>query len=192
MDSESTGHNQRGSTQSLNTGAFSQFNSNHIDINSAFGPAHHVEQPQSNNMLLGVLMQALQQQQVNNGVAQQFKATNPLSPLFSALQQNNMYNSGFGQPNGSSTAVLNTLLQQLQQQLNGNAVSVPSPTITSAFCTSTSNIPNPLLFANSINTNCTTTNSNGANVSPPASAFYSPVEPKLTELPKINGKLVQI
>ncbi|KAI6175980.1 Dmd-9 [Aphelenchoides bicaudatus] len=189
MEAESTAHDHRtGSTQSLNTGAFSQFTSNNIDINSAFGPAHHVEQAQpQNNVLLSVLMQTLQQQQLSNGVAQQFKATNPLSPLFSALQQqNNMYSNGFAQPNGtSSTAGLNALVQQLQQQL-GN----PSPSITSAtFCTNaTSNIPHPLLFANSTtNTNCTTTNSNGANISPPGSAFYSPIESKTNELPKING-----
>lgn len=191
MEAEPTAHDQRTeSTQSLNTGAFSQFNSNNININSAFGPAHHVEQPQpQNNVLLSVLMQTLQQQQLNNGVAQQFKATNPLSPLFPALQQqNNMYSNGFAQPNGaSSTAGLNALIQQLQQQL-GN----PSPSITSTFCTNTaSTIPHPLLFANSTNTNCTTTNSNGANISPPGSAFYSPIESKTNELPKINGKCLK-
>lgn len=195
-ESPSSGNEQLGSSQSLNTTNFSQFNSNPIDINSAFGPVHHVEQTPmqaQNNVLMNVLMQSFQQQHLNSGVAHQLKSTNPLSPVFAALQQNNLYNN-FNQSNGTGSAVtLNALLQQLQQQLNANGV--VQPTITSAFSTNTAtnNLSNPLLFANAMNVNnCTTTNSNGTNSSPPASAFYSPIDPKANEIPKVNGEQLKL
>lgn len=195
METESplnTNDHRTGSSQSLNTTNFSQFGTNQFEISNAYGHTHNVEQQQSpsqNNLFL--LLQSLQQQPSSTpiGVAQQLKSTNPLSALFSTLQQNNLYNN-FNQQNGTpSVATLNALLQQLQNQLNTNSVPTPSPTIASTFCTTTaSNLSHPLLFANSMNSNCTTTtNSNGTNTSPPASAFYSPVEPKINEAPKLNG-----
>lgn len=183
-----TNDQRNGSSQSLNNTNFTQFNSNHIDINSAFGPVHHVEQSpvSQTNVLLSVMQALQQQQQLNNGVAQQFKSANPLSPIFAALQQSNIYNNYNQQQNGTtpSVATLNGLLQQLQMQLNStNNVAAPSPT--QPFCTNASSLQNPLLFSNTLNTNCTTINSSGTNASPPTSAFYNPAKPKDT--PVING-----
>jgi hypothetical protein len=177
METESPNNDYHsGSSQSLNTANFAS-----IDINSAFGPAHHVEQSpqQQNNVLLSVLMQAVQQQQLNCGVAQQLKSTNP---MFGGLNQNNIYGN-YNQTNGnasSSATNLNALLQQLQQQLNNtNNVATPSPTIASTFGNNmATSLSHPLLFANAMNTNCNTMNSNGT------SAFY---DPKSNELHKVNG-----